>query len=109
MISPVRAILFAALLSGSAAVAADGPFGGFRHDETQPIEIAADSLEVQEADSLAITPGIAVDLFTPEFLPGLRPAEQWAVMPVPEAPMHEDHRMIFWQNKVRSTGKAPAL
>ncbi|MGB0928229.1 MAG: lipopolysaccharide transport periplasmic protein LptA [Pikeienuella sp.] len=36
------------------------PFGGFRHDETQPIEIAADSLEVREADGIVIFTG-AVD------------------------------------------------
>ena len=36
------------------------PFGGFRHDETQPIEIAADSLEVREADGVVVFAG-AVD------------------------------------------------
>jgi lipopolysaccharide export system protein LptA len=33
------------------------PFGGFKHDETQPIEIAADTLEVREADKVAVFSG----------------------------------------------------
>lgn len=41
-------------------LAADSPFGGFRHDETQPIEIAADSLEVREAEGIAIFTGKVV-------------------------------------------------
>ena len=40
--------------------AAQNPFGGFKHDETQPIEIAADSLEVREADRIAIFQGKVV-------------------------------------------------
>jgi len=34
-----------------------GPFGGFKHDSSAPIEIASDSLEVQEAKHLAIFAG----------------------------------------------------
>ena len=63
----------------------------------------------KEADRLGIAPGIAVDFLAPEFLPGLRPLKHWAVMPVPETTMHEDHCTMLWQNKVRSAGKAPAL
>lgn len=77
--------------------------GAFPYDTHSPARIE------KTTKSFSIAPGIAVDLFTPEFLPGLRPAEQWAVMPVPETTMHEDHGVMFWQNKVRSAGKAPAL
>lgn len=53
-----RAALVAALLTaGAAAAQSASPFGGFKHDETQPIEIAADSLEVQEANKIAIFRG----------------------------------------------------
>ena len=80
------------------------PFEGtFPYDAHSPARIE------KAAKSCSIAPGIAVDLLTPEFLPGLRPAEQWAVMPVPETTMHEDHRTILSQYKVRSAGKASAL
>lgn len=55
----ISALFIGALLSVSSA-AAQSPFGGFRHDETQPIEIAADSLEVQEAEGVAIFRGKVV-------------------------------------------------
>lgn len=57
------ALLAATLLTAvplAAPVAADSPFGGFRHDETQPIEIAADNLEVQEEQGVAIFRGKVV-------------------------------------------------
>lgn len=38
----------------------DGPFGGFKHDSTSPIEITADSLEVRQADEIAIFSGNVV-------------------------------------------------
>jgi len=37
-----------------------GPFGGFKHDASAPIEIVADSLEVQQAQSLATFRGSVV-------------------------------------------------
>lgn len=46
--------------AGGAFAQSNSPFGGFRHDETQPIEIAADSLEVREQDGIVIFSG-AVD------------------------------------------------
>lgn len=55
------AIWVVALLFASAAAAeSKSPFGGFKHDETLPIEIAADALEVREADKIAVFSG-AVD------------------------------------------------
>ncbi len=54
------AALLCIALAGGAAAQSKGPFGGFRHDRTQPIEIAADSLEVQEAENLAIFRGSVV-------------------------------------------------
>lgn len=49
-------VLFAFAATGVMAQS-KSPFGGFRHDETQPIEIAADSLEVKEADKIAVFRG----------------------------------------------------
>jgi lipopolysaccharide export system protein LptA len=37
-----------------------GPFGGFKHDSKAPIEITADSLEVRQAENLAIFAGEVV-------------------------------------------------
>lgn len=44
----------------TAHAVAQSPFGGFKHDETLPIEIAADSLEVREADNVAFFRGEVV-------------------------------------------------
>ena len=77
--------------------------GAFPYDAHSPAYVE------KKAKSFGITPRIAVDLVTPEILPGLRPAKQRAVMPMPETTMHEDHRTILWQNKIRSAGKTPAL
>ena len=41
------------------------------------------------------------DLFRPELRPRLRPFEQMTVVPMPEAPVHEDHCPIFWQAQIR--------
>lgn len=55
------AIALATLVAAGGAIAqSNSPFGGFRHDETQPIEIAADSLEVREAQGIVVFTG-AVD------------------------------------------------
>lgn len=35
----------------------NSPFGGFKHDNTQPIEITSDALEVQQANNIAIFTG----------------------------------------------------
>ncbi len=63
----VRAGLFAALLAillaGAglpAAAQSQGPFGGFKHDRTAPIEITSDALEVRQAENLAIFSGEVV-------------------------------------------------
>lgn len=37
-----------------------GPFGGFKHDRSAPIEITSDSLEVRQAEELAIFTGDVV-------------------------------------------------
>ncbi|MEM6974574.1 MAG: lipopolysaccharide transport periplasmic protein LptA [Pseudomonadota bacterium] len=62
-----RPLAFAALLGAGAALALavtgiasaqeGSPFGGFKHDNTQPIEITSDALEVQQANNLAIFSG----------------------------------------------------
>jgi lipopolysaccharide export system protein LptA len=50
----------AALGWGAAAQEGGSPFGGFKHDRTQPIEITADSLEVREAEGRVIFAGDVV-------------------------------------------------
>ncbi|MEM9781817.1 MAG: LptA/OstA family protein [Pseudomonadota bacterium] len=62
---PVVAIVtLAAAIAGLAlpgvATAQDSPFGGFKHDNTQPIEITSDALEVQQANNVAIFQGDVV-------------------------------------------------
>ncbi len=39
------------------AMAADSPFGGLKHDSSQPIEIVSDTLEVRQAEQIAIFTG----------------------------------------------------
>lgn len=55
-----HAAAFVTMAFVAGAALAQSPFGGFSHDSTQPIEIAADSLEVREADNLAIFTGKVV-------------------------------------------------
>lgn len=45
----------------AAAQSAETPFAGFKHDASQPIEVSSDSLEVRNADQVAIFRG-AVDV-----------------------------------------------
>lgn len=65
----LRLIALAALVAvavtaagGTAPAAAQekGPFGGFKHDSSAPIEIVADALEVRQAENLAIFSGEVV-------------------------------------------------
>ena len=56
----VRALALAAVFATGAAAQSASPFGGFKHDETQPIEIAADSLEVREQEKIAVFKGEVV-------------------------------------------------
>lgn len=59
-----RALAFAAVLASTALGAlgqsAGSPFGGFKHDSDQPIEIVADALEVRQAEGVAIFSGAVV-------------------------------------------------
>ena len=43
-----------------AAAQDQGPFGGFKHDRTAPIEITSNALEVRQAENLAIFSGDVV-------------------------------------------------
>ena len=54
------ALALALSAMGAAAQQAANPFGGFKHDSTQPIEITADALEVRQAESRAIFSGAVV-------------------------------------------------
>lgn len=55
-------LLFNVGLFATDALAQDQtPFGGFKHDANQPIEVAADTLEVRNVDQVAIFRG-AVDV-----------------------------------------------
>ena len=60
MIRALRYAAVAALAAGAAVAQAQNPFGGFKHDSTEPIEITADSLEVREAERRAIFRGEVV-------------------------------------------------
>lgn len=53
----VAGLMGAAVVAGGVHAQSASPLGGFRHDQTQPIEIAADSLEVREADKIAVFRG----------------------------------------------------
>ena len=48
------------LAAGSATAQTSGPFGGFKHDSSAPIEVVADALEVRQAENLAIFTGDVV-------------------------------------------------
>jgi len=50
-------ILALSLPAASASAQEDSPFGGFKHDSSQPIEIVSDALEVRQAENLAIFSG----------------------------------------------------
>lgn len=50
----------ALILAGAASAQQANPFGGFKHDSSQPIEITADALEVRQAESRAIFSGSVV-------------------------------------------------
>lgn len=59
--SSTRIALVAAVLAvGTAAAQTESPFGGFKHDSSAPIEITSDSLEVQQANNLAIFAGSVI-------------------------------------------------
>ena len=50
-------LVVAAALPSGAPAQGQGPFGGFKHDSKAPIEITSDSLEVQQAQNLAVFSG----------------------------------------------------
>jgi lipopolysaccharide export system protein LptA len=60
MIRTLARATIPALLAAAAVAQTQNPFGGFKHDNTQPIEITADALEVREAERRAIFTGEVV-------------------------------------------------
>ncbi len=56
----VAGLLAAAALPVGVLAQGQGPFGGFKHDSTAPIEITSDALEVQQAQNLAVFSGDVV-------------------------------------------------
>ncbi len=56
----LAALVVAAISAAPAVAQSTGPFGGFKHDSSAPIEVVADSLEVRQAESLAIFTGEVV-------------------------------------------------
>ena len=54
------AAALAFLTADGAAAQSQNPFGGFKHDSTQPIEISADALEVAESERRAVFTGEVV-------------------------------------------------
>jgi len=53
-------VLVGASAFPAAAQSPSGPFGGFKHDRSAPIEITSDALEVRQAEQLAIFSGDVV-------------------------------------------------
>lgn len=63
MAGPVASLvvfLVGAVALPAAAQSPTGPFGGFKHDRSAPIEITSDALEVRQAEQLAIFSGEVV-------------------------------------------------
>ena len=64
--SAIRLAAAAALVAAPAwaqqvaATGGTGPFGGFKHDSSAPIEVTSDSLEVREGEQIAIFSGDVV-------------------------------------------------
>ena len=56
----VVALAVTAFSTAPAVAQTKGPFGGFKHDATAPIEVVADALEVRQAENLAIFTGEVV-------------------------------------------------
>ncbi|WP_295042493.1 lipopolysaccharide transport periplasmic protein LptA [uncultured Paracoccus sp.] len=56
----LRAVLTALILAAGPAVAQNVAFGGMRADITAPVEVAADSLSVNQADGSAVFTGNVV-------------------------------------------------
>lgn len=56
----IGAFLLASSIATAALAQNASPFGGFKHDRTAPIEITSDTLEVRQAESLAIFAGEVV-------------------------------------------------
>ena len=48
------AMFAAGLVVSAAAAQSKGPFGGFKHDSKAPIEITADSLQVNQGNHTAV-------------------------------------------------------
>lgn len=45
---------------GATATASQGPFAGFRHDSSAPIEVTSDALEVRQGEQIAVFTGDVV-------------------------------------------------
>ena len=56
----IPAALICLALAAAPAGAQEGPFGGFKHDSKAPIEITSDSLEVRQAEQVAVFSGEVV-------------------------------------------------
>ena len=62
-VTTIAGVVLAGLLAGtgfSVLAQSQGPFGGFKHDRSAPIEITSDALEVRQAENLAIFSGEVV-------------------------------------------------
>ncbi len=57
VVTLAAATLVAGLAPAQTAGETGGPFGGFKHDSSTPIEIVSDSLEVRQAEGIAIFAG----------------------------------------------------
>ncbi|MEL6197903.1 MAG: LptA/OstA family protein, partial [Pseudomonadota bacterium] len=53
----VMSVCVIVAVSMPATAQQEGPFGGFQHDSSEPIEITSDALEVQQQNNVAIFTG----------------------------------------------------
>ncbi len=60
MLRLIASFLLGMAVTTTAMAQTTGPLGGFKHDRTAPIEITADSVEVRQAENLAIFTGNVV-------------------------------------------------
>jgi hypothetical protein len=79
----------------SGILSAHGTFPDYEMTPSQSIELR---------EHFAVPLSVSGYLCPPEFRPGTGKPEQLAVMPVPETPMHKNHRLIFLQNNIRLAG-----
>lgn len=57
----------------------------------------------QTVDGIFVPTAVRLDFREPLFAIGLWPPEKVTSVPMPKAPMHENHSPVLWEHQVRST------